>query len=149
MEAVAVTCCELGMELFDRRGRDREIVTICWDDFEALADKLRTKRAEISRLEDFLAEHDLWDKFLALQGCKRRFRRGEAMKLTPAEYKLLDELNSLEGGKMLANDLNKRMMVIAAWMAGSKGLLRAREWDKGYVVATALGKRSHARGMEK
>lgn len=66
MESVAVTCCELGIELFDRREL-RETIELAWDDFIEVADKLRAKREDISRLEDFLAEHDLWDKFLTLQ----------------------------------------------------------------------------------
>ncbi len=67
------------------------------------------------------------------------------MKLTKAEYSLLDALNSVEGGRLRIADLNKRALITAAWMAG-KGLLRSRDWDKGYVVATALGRRSYSYG---
>lgn len=65
MEAVAVTCCELGVALFDRR-EPRETIELSWDEFTETADKLRGKREEIQKMEDFLVEHDLWDKFLSL-----------------------------------------------------------------------------------
>lgn len=64
------------------------------------------------------------------------------MRLTRAEFKLLDGLNNIQGGALLVRDLNKKTLVTAAWMAG-KGLLRAREWDKGRVVETALGRNSY------
>lgn len=63
MEAVAVTCCELGIELFDRR-EPRETIELSWENFIGAADGLRAKREEISRLEDFLVEHDLWVRFV-------------------------------------------------------------------------------------
>lgn len=63
MEAVAVTCCELGVALFDRRER-RETIELLWDEFTTIADTLSDKRQEIRNMEDFLVEHDLWDKFL-------------------------------------------------------------------------------------
>lgn len=37
MEAVAVTCCELGVEYFARREEEPDTVTIGWDDFERFA----------------------------------------------------------------------------------------------------------------
>jgi hypothetical protein len=64
-EAVAVTCCELGIELFDHRKTGD--VTLSREEFYELADSLRNRRAEISKLEDFLIDHDLWDKFLELR----------------------------------------------------------------------------------
>ena len=64
MEAVAVTCCELGIALFDRR-EPRETIELSWDEFSEIANKLHEKRDEISKLEDFLVDHDLWDKFLS------------------------------------------------------------------------------------
>jgi hypothetical protein len=63
-QAVAVTCCELGIELFDHRQTGD--VTLSREDFSELANSLRDRRAEISKMEDFLVEHDLWDKFLDL-----------------------------------------------------------------------------------
>jgi hypothetical protein len=63
MEAVAVTCCELGIALFDHR-QPRENIQLTWEEFTEIADKLADKRREIREMEDFLVEHDLWDKFL-------------------------------------------------------------------------------------
>jgi hypothetical protein len=40
---------------------------------------------------------------------------------------------------MLEQDLHKKSLVTAAWMAGK--VASAREWDKGSVAATAPGKR--------
>jgi hypothetical protein len=64
------------------------------------------------------------------------------MKLTPAEYKLLDELHMRAwSGQVSRNalcvrrDLVRRMRV--------RGLISERAWNRGYVVATELGKRSH------
>lgn len=75
MEAVAVTCCELGMSLFDRRG-PRETIELSWEEFVETADKLREKREEILRLEDFLVEHDLWDEFLKRSALPPSMRGG-------------------------------------------------------------------------
>ena len=66
------------------------------------------------------------------------------MKITTAEFKILEALECVSGGQLLICDLNKKALVTAAWMAG-KGLLRAREWDEGSVVATALGRRCYSR----
>lgn len=66
------------------------------------------------------------------------------MKLTKAEFTLLESLECVYDGELSISDLGKKSLVTAAWMAG-KGLLRAREWDKGRVVPTALGKSSYAR----
>ena len=63
MEAVAVTCCELGITLFDHR-QPREKIELTWEEFTETADKLADKRQEIRTMEDFLVEHNLWDKFL-------------------------------------------------------------------------------------
>lgn len=76
MEAVAVTCCELGIELFDRR-EPRETIEISWENFIGAADGLRAKREEISRLEDFLVEHDLWERFVENE-VRARQQRDEA-----------------------------------------------------------------------
>lgn len=65
MVPVAVNCCDLGVELFDRR-EPRETIQIPWGDFIKVADQLRTKRDEIQRLQDFLSDHDLLDKFFAI-----------------------------------------------------------------------------------
>lgn len=52
MEAVAVTCCELGVELFDHRNNTGD-VTISRDEFYELADKLRKLRAKLDEpIED-------------------------------------------------------------------------------------------------
>lgn len=67
------------------------------------------------------------------------------MKLTPTEYKLLDGLDSIEGGRLRVSDLKRSVWEIAGHLR-NKGQINKREWDKGYVVATATGKRSHARG---
>ena len=63
MEAVAVVCCEYGITLFDREG-SRDVVALSRDEFEEIAGMLREKRAEIQRMEDFLVERDLWDRFV-------------------------------------------------------------------------------------
>lgn len=63
MEAVAVTCCELGVELFGRH-EPRETLEISWDEFTQVAHAIVAKRDENRRMEDFLVEHDLWDEFL-------------------------------------------------------------------------------------
>lgn len=76
MEAVAVTCCELGVALFDRR-EPTETIELLWDEFTEIADKLTKKRAEISQLEDFLVQHDLWDKFLEQSKALSPAQRGE------------------------------------------------------------------------
>lgn len=68
-----------------------------------------------------------------------------AMKLTPAEYKPLDALNSVEGGEMPITFLSRSTQRLARKMA-CRGLLSKRALDTSAVVATALGKRSHARG---
>jgi hypothetical protein len=66
------------------------------------------------------------------------------MKLTSAEYKLLDVLDGFRGAayrswfKQESQDLASSMR--------HKGLISKREWERGYVVATALGKRSHGYG---
>ena len=44
MEAVAITCCELGIEWFTRRDEDPDTVTIGWDDFARFAEVFRAMR---------------------------------------------------------------------------------------------------------
>lgn len=66
------------------------------------------------------------------------------MKLTPAEYKLIAESEIIEGGTPI-KWLIPEAKALAERMCAKK-LLRLRDHIKGYVVATALGKRSHARG---
>lgn len=67
------------------------------------------------------------------------------MKLTPAEYKLLDAVLSVEGGLWYRN--LKRWPRLVARRAKDRGLINKRTLKyAGLVVATALGKRSHARG---
>jgi hypothetical protein len=63
MEAVAVTCCELGCALFDHRNGQKP-VELSWEEFTEVANTLGEKRRNIQELEDFLVENDLWDKFL-------------------------------------------------------------------------------------
>jgi hypothetical protein len=48
MEAVAVTCCELGIELFDHRNTGD--VTLSREEFYELADKLRGLRASVGNV---------------------------------------------------------------------------------------------------
>lgn len=43
-EAVAVNCCELGVEYFARREEEPDIATIGWDDFERFAKVFRALR---------------------------------------------------------------------------------------------------------
>lgn len=67
------------------------------------------------------------------------------MKLTPAEYKLLDGLDCIDSG-MCDYYALRPWAKRAARSMFEKGLLDNREYLDGRVVATALGKRSHARG---
>lgn len=66
------------------------------------------------------------------------------MKLTPAEYRLLDAQKDLKCGYALV--ILKVSTKRCANRMRLRGLISKRAWTKGYVVATALGKRSHARG---
>lgn len=55
MEAVAITCCELGMALYSRE--KKETVTISFKDFSEIADKLyavRELNAAIEHAQDML-----------------------------------------------------------------------------------------------
>lgn len=70
------------------------------------------------------------------------------MKLTKAEYRLLDSaLNSsnmmFSNGFMFTEGRVSRKLVHDAIL---KGLISQRAWKKGYVVATAAGRRSHSYG---
>jgi hypothetical protein len=49
-EAVAVTCCELGVELFDHRCTGD--VTLTREEFQGLADQIRRNRVQSSMLDD-------------------------------------------------------------------------------------------------
>lgn len=44
IEPVAVDCCELGIELFNRREKEPETITIGWSEFIAIANALRVMR---------------------------------------------------------------------------------------------------------
>ncbi len=50
MEAVAVTCCELGIVLFDRREKP-ETVTLSWEEFEQITTKLFQRQHMMTTLE--------------------------------------------------------------------------------------------------
>jgi hypothetical protein len=65
------------------------------------------------------------------------------VKLTPTEYDLLDTLVWVEPIRKTLLRASRRSL--AARMR-TKGLLSKRAWSKGYVVATALGKRSYSYG---
>lgn len=67
------------------------------------------------------------------------------MKLTPAEYKLLDEVQQ-NGGSILAHLDRKPEYIALIGGLLTRSLISKRAWNDGRVVATALGKRSHARG---
>lgn len=67
------------------------------------------------------------------------------MKLTPAEYKILNRLTLVVAETLPRQWLMPNRRRSARRMV-NKGLISRRAWTKGYVVATALGKRSHARG---
>ena len=66
------------------------------------------------------------------------------MKITTAEFKILEALECVSDRTLLVCDLDKKALATAAWMVG-KRLLRVREWDNGGVVATALGRASYLR----
>lgn len=67
------------------------------------------------------------------------------MKLSAAEYKVLDHLDRIVGGSTFREWLNPQARRVASKMR-FRGLISKRAWDKGRVSATALGKRSHAYG---
>lgn len=52
MEAVAVNCCELGVDLFSRREKEPESITVYWDDFLKIAGKLADLQAATEALEE-------------------------------------------------------------------------------------------------
>lgn len=62
------------------------------------------------------------------------------MKLTKAEYRLLDALKDV-GWTWPRQYMQPSTCRVASRMR-ARGLISKRAWDKGYVVATALGKRS-------
>jgi hypothetical protein len=63
-EAVAVTCCEHGVELFDHRSTGD--VTMSREEFVEIANKLREQRAKADEASDLL--EDLDSAVVALQG---------------------------------------------------------------------------------
>lgn len=67
------------------------------------------------------------------------------MRLTAAEYRLLNVMAQTAGGKIPYRNLRHTSRPVASAMS-EKGLISKSALDRGYVVATALGKRSHARG---
>jgi hypothetical protein len=66
------------------------------------------------------------------------------MKLTKAEYELLDGLIRIRGTWPL--DWMKPATRACAKRMRSKGLLSKRWFDQGYAAITAAGKRSHSYG---
>lgn len=54
LEAVAVNCCELGVDLFSRHEKPPETVTVYWDEFVKIAGRLAEQTAELERLQDVL-----------------------------------------------------------------------------------------------
>jgi len=67
------------------------------------------------------------------------------MKLTAAEYKVLDALHCVQGGKMPLDWLRSRKI---AKQLRYKKLISSRDYDNGIVSATALGKRAHSYGRK-
>jgi hypothetical protein len=54
MEAVAVTCCELGDTFFLGQRPAPEEVTLLWEEFVGIGSKLASQHTEIERLRDKL-----------------------------------------------------------------------------------------------
>lgn len=52
MEAVAVTCCELGDDYFRGARPEPETVTMSWEDFQTIGNKL----ARLRHIEDVIYE---------------------------------------------------------------------------------------------
>lgn len=67
------------------------------------------------------------------------------MKLSPTEYKILNRLTLVVGETLPREWLMPSTRRIASKMR-MRGLLSKRAWDRGEVVATALGKRSYSYG---
>lgn len=65
------------------------------------------------------------------------------MKLTPAEFKILNQLTLVVGETLPVAWLHPLRRRTARLMR-NRGLISKRAWTKGYVVATALGKLHHA-----
>lgn len=68
------------------------------------------------------------------------------MRLTKAEYDLLDALNNIQGGQIFYAWLKPAKRTMAKRMR-ERGLLSKRAFAKGLIEATAAGRRTHGYGV--